>query len=62
MSPTAEDTDFCSVAAGLRRLPALHQKDVDREIRPQSARPLTLCEHGERQRGGRHRDTGGMNS
>lgn len=34
VSSTAEDIDFCSVGAGLRRLSALHQKDVDGEIRP----------------------------
>lgn len=50
MSSTAEDTDFCSLGAGLHRLSALHQEDVDGEVRPQSARPFTVCEHGERER------------
>lgn len=52
VSPTAEDSGFCSVGVGLRRLPAFHQEDVEREVRAQSARPITLFEHGERQRGG----------
>ena len=48
VSSAAEDTGFCSLAAGLRRLSALHPKDVDGEVRPQSTRPFTLREHGER--------------
>lgn len=59
VSPAAEDTDFCSVGAGLHRLSALHQEDVDGEVRPQSTRPLSVFEHGERGRSGR--GTGGMN-
>lgn len=59
VSPTAEDTDFCSVGAGLHRLSALHQEDVDGEVRPQSTRPLSVFEHGERERSGR--GAGGMN-
>lgn len=57
MSSAAEDTDFCSVGAGLHRLSALNPEDVDWEVRPQSTRPLTVPEHGERER--RDRDTRG---
>lgn len=59
VSSTAEDTGFCSVGSGLRRLSALRQEDVDRQVRPQSAGPVAVRQHGERERSGG--DTGGMN-
>lgn len=48
VSSTAEDTDFCSLGAGLHRLSALHQEDVDGQVREKSTRPFTVHEHGER--------------
>lgn len=59
VSSAAEDTDFCSVGAGLHRLSAFHPEDVYGEVRPQSTRPLTFPEHGERERS--DRDTRGRN-
>lgn len=53
VSSTAEpeDIDFCSLGGRLHRLSALRQENVDGEVRPQSARPITVSEHGERERG-----------
>lgn len=48
VSCAAEDTDFCSLGAGLRGLPALYQEDVDGETHPKSGGPLALYEHGDR--------------
>lgn len=62
VSSTAEDPGLRRLAAGLRRLPALRQEDVDGEVRPQPARALALHEHGGRARRRRHRDAGGRTS
>lgn len=48
VSSTAEDIGFCSLGAGLHRLSALHQEDVDGQVREKSTRPFTVHEHGER--------------
>lgn len=46
--PAAEDVAFCRVGRRLRRLSALNQEDVDREVHPKSGCPLPPGEHAER--------------
>lgn len=48
MSSAAEEVALCRVGRRLRRLSALNQEDVDREVHPKSGCPLSPGEHAER--------------
>lgn len=51
VSSADKNTDFCVVGAGLHRVSAVRQEDVDWEIRPKSASSCNFYEHVERERG-----------